>query len=95
MVSVAVSLKVESGRIVHARIAIGGVGAVPQRAERLENGLTGERPDEAVLAEAMSSLNDVECIGDIHASVQYRRHLLTALTRRAINRAALQAVGES
>ena len=95
VVSVAVSLKVESDRIVHARIAIGGAGAVPQRAEGLENGLTGERPDGAGLEEAMSLLQDVECLGDIHASEQYRRHLLTALTRRAITRAALQAVGES
>ena len=95
VVSVAVNLKVDSGRIVYARIAIGGVGAVPQRAESLENGLTGQRPDEAVLAEALNSLDDVECIGDIHASAEYRRHLLISLTRRAITRAALQAIGES
>lgn len=95
VVSVAVSLKVESGRIVHVRIAIGGAGAVPQRAERLEDELTGQRPDEAVLEESMNSLDDVECIGDIHASAEYRRHLLTSLTRRAIIRAALQAIGES
>ena len=94
MISVAVSLKVDSGLIVYARIAIGGAGAVPQRAESLEKGLIGQRPDEDALAEAMNSLDDVECIGDIHASAEYRRHLLISLTRRAITRAALQTVGE-
>ena len=95
VVSVAVSLRVEADRIVHARIAIGGAGTVPQRAEGVESGLAGERPDETVLERAIHSLDGVECIADIHASAEYRRHLLTSLTRRALTRAAKQAVGES
>lgn len=95
VVSVAVSLRVEADRIVHARIAIGGAGAVAQRAEGVENRLTGERVVDAVLEEAMRSFDDVECMTDIHASAEYRRHLLTALTHRAVTRAAREAVGES
>jgi len=95
VVNVAVSLVIEADRIVHARVAVGGAGSVAQRAERVESALTGERPDEAVLDEAVRLSDDVECIADIHATVEYRRHLLTVLTRRAITRAAEQAVSES
>ncbi len=95
VVSVAVSLAVEAGRVVHARVAVGGAGSVPQHAELVANRLMGERPEGSVLDEAVRLSADVECITDIHASAEYRRHLLAVLTRRAVARAAQRAAGAS
>jgi len=55
----------------------------------------GAQPEKAVIDGAVQLTDDVECIADIHASADYRRHLLTGLTRRAVARAARQALGES
>ena len=95
VVNVAVSLSIEGGLIVDSRVAIGGAGSVPQRAGQIERGLTGARPDEARFDEAVRLTDDVECIADIHASADYRRHLLSVLARRAVSRAARQALDAS
>lgn len=95
VVSVAVCLAIEAGRVVHVRVAVGGAGSVPQRAELVENRLMGERPEGSVLDEAVRLWADVECLADIYASVEYRRHLLAVLTRRAVVRSAQQAADAS
>ena len=67
----------------------------PQRAKLLEDALVGERPENSVLDEAVRLSTDIECIADVHASEEYRRHLFYVLARQALTRAARQAVSES
>lgn len=95
VVGVAVSVGIRAGRMVHARVAVGGAGSVPRRAEHAEASLLGERAEAAVLDAAVRGLDELECIGDVHASADYRRHLLGVLTRRAITRAVGRAVDAS
>ena len=52
MVSAAVALEMDGGRIRQARIALGGVGTKPWRVPRIEAALTGARLDPAVLRRA-------------------------------------------
>ena len=52
MVSVAVGLKLEGGKIKAARIALGGVAHVPWRVPAAEEYLTGKAPTDAHFAEA-------------------------------------------
>jgi len=72
-----------------ARLATAGVGPTPLRLRAVEHmleqhGLT-ERSIEAV-AERAAELVDPS--NDLHASAEYRRHLIRVLTRRALRQAA-------
>src|SRR5213596_3784970 len=52
VVSAAVALEMDGGRIRQARVALGGVGTKPWRVPRIEAALTGARLDPAVLRRA-------------------------------------------
>lgn len=95
MVCVAACITIEAGTVVHARVAVGGAGSVPQRCELVENRLMGELPEGSVLDEAVRLSAEAECIDGIHATVEYRRHLLAVLTRRAVAQAAQRAASAS
>jgi xanthine dehydrogenase YagS FAD-binding subunit len=55
VVSAAAALKLESGRITAARIALGGVAAKPWRAHSAETALSGAAPGDAAFREAAES----------------------------------------
>lgn len=81
--------KVESGRIVDARIGVGGVVARPIRLQVVENALVGRAPDASAFAQAAEIAREsVDPMEDIHATSAYRRDLMRATTRRALEKAA-------
>ncbi|MCY0901248.1 MAG: xanthine dehydrogenase family protein subunit M, partial [Firmicutes bacterium] len=76
------------GRIAHARIGVNGAGYCAYRATEVERRLLERKPDETVIAHAAEAAADgADLADDLFASADYRRHLATVLTRRALTRA--------
>jgi xanthine dehydrogenase small subunit len=72
-VCAAVALRVEAGRITHARVAFGGVAATPKRAALTESALLGKPWNEATARAAMAALDqDFTPLTDMRASAGYR-----------------------
>ena len=85
LVGAAVSVTVDSeGRCADARIVLLSVGETAVEASGAAAILRGHRIDAALAAEAAH----IDPPSDIHASVEYRRHLTKVLTRRALEEAA-------
>ena len=84
LVSVAAALRMEEGRIVEARIALGGVAHKPWRVPTAESLLHGERPGDNVFAAAAAALLE-------GAVGQGDNDFKIDLARRAIRRALAQA----
>jgi aerobic carbon-monoxide dehydrogenase medium subunit len=93
---VAAVVKVEDGKCAEARIVVGGVTGMPERADEAANAIIGMSPvDEAALATAATKVPDAlaGAVGDTYASGEYRVHLATVLARRAMAAALRQAAG--
>jgi carbon-monoxide dehydrogenase medium subunit len=87
LVNVAAYLSLESpeGAIVSARVVLGAVAPVPMRATSAEKILRGQEPSEKLFAEAAeAAAGDSKPIDDFRGSAQYRRAMVTVLTRRAL-----------
>ena len=84
----AVAVEASNGRIESARIALGGVSDRPVRAPEAEQALEGQAADKRTfrVAAEVAAL-EIDAIGDIHGSAEYRRDLVRALTRRALEQA--------
>jgi xanthine dehydrogenase small subunit len=73
-VCVAVALRRQGGRITQARIGVGGMAAVPSRAQRTEAALEGQPWSLATLQAAANQLRDeFTPLSDMRASAAYRR----------------------
>ena len=83
-----VALRLDGGRIVDARIGLGGIASTPVLAPEAVAVLIGQTPSEALWTEA-GAVAAAACDppGDIHGSGEYRRHLVTAMLRRALRQA--------
>ena len=76
-------LRMEDGRIDQARVAFGGMAAIPQRAGRCEDALAGADWSEETVRSAMAALDeDFQPIDDMRASAEYRRTVARNLLRR-------------
>ena len=95
LVGVAVTLTIdEAGVCTAGAIALTGVGPTPVVAREAARALVGARLAPAAFEEAGSRVAaGVEPDGDLHASSEYRKHLASVLTRRALARAAERAGG--
>lgn len=82
-----------SGSVASARIALFSVHDRSVLATKAAGALVGAKPsDEAIRAAARAAArHDAEPSPDIHASAEYRRHLVEILTRRVVRRAADRA----
>jgi carbon-monoxide dehydrogenase medium subunit len=81
--------RVEDGKITEPRVAIGGVEPNPRRIPEAERALAGAAPgDEAFRAAAVAATAAVDPLEDITTSAEFRRDLVLAVTRRALERAA-------
>jgi carbon-monoxide dehydrogenase medium subunit len=84
----AVVVDQEDDRIKTARIALGGVSDRPVRASGAERALVGTSLTTELAAEAGEiAASEIEPIGDIHGSAEYRRDLIRVLTKRALQQA--------
>lgn len=85
---------VANGRVTDARIAIAGGGGGPMRATRAEQSLADRAIDDAALRDAMQAADaEIDPVGDLQASGEYRRHLIGVLVERALRGAWRRAHG--
>lgn len=85
LAAVATTLKVSDGAIDQVRIAMTGVGPAPRRAGVAESLLVGRRLDDKTASEAAAAVQeDASPETDLHASAEYRRHLVGILAERAL-----------
>lgn len=102
MVSAAVRLRIDDGRVDGARVAVGGLVDPPCRLSGVETELTGsgtvEAAREAAAAGTRSALEgDIDADrfrGDEHASAEYRRGILPTYVERAVADAIETAPGD-
>jgi aerobic carbon-monoxide dehydrogenase medium subunit len=84
-----VTFRIESGTIVEPRIGIGGAEPNPRRIPQAEAALAGKPADAAAFRAAAEIAADVvEPMEDVQADATYRRDLVRAMTRRALEHAA-------
>ncbi|MBI3961091.1 MAG: xanthine dehydrogenase family protein subunit M [Chloroflexi bacterium] len=81
------------GSVAATRLVYLSVGDYPTEAFQSEAALIGEQPTpEALRAAAeIAASQDIDPIGDIHASADYRRHLARVLAERVLARALERA----
>src|SRR5580693_2543942 len=84
-------LRFEDGRIVEARIGLGGATDRPLRIAAAEALLTGTDGGPGIVREAGNiAAETIDPLEDIHASAEYRRDLVRAMVGRALNQASTQ-----
>ena len=84
-----VAYRIEDGAIVQPRVALGGIEPAPRRIAEAEAVLAGKPAEIAVFRQAAEGAADVvDPLEDIQASAEYRRDLVRAVARRAMERAA-------
>ena len=89
IVAVAATVRVEGGTIAEARIGLTNMGSTPLRATTVEQALVGKpATDEAVRAACAAAADGTNPPSDLNGDSDYRRHLATVLTRRAVLAAA-------
>jgi xanthine dehydrogenase small subunit len=82
-VCAAFALRVDGGFVASARIAFGGMAAIPARARRTEAVLVGHPWNAATVERAVAALaQDYEPISDLRASADYRLRAAGNLLRR-------------
>lgn len=89
-VSVAAAVTTTSdGSCTHARIALGGVGPVPLRAQDAEHSLIGRRLDDGAIREAAAlAAAATEPFDDLRGSAEYKRAMAGVWTARALREVA-------
>jgi carbon-monoxide dehydrogenase medium subunit len=81
--------RLDGGKIVEPRVAVGGVEPNPRRIPEAERALAGAAPgDTAFRAAADAAMAAVDAMEDAMTSAEFRRDLVLAVTRRALERAA-------
>jgi carbon-monoxide dehydrogenase medium subunit len=94
LAAVSVLLTAHGDHCAEARIAMTGVGETALRAGAAEALLQGRSLDlETIQAAAVAARDAAEPTTDLHASADYRRHLVEVLTRRALGDAWRRAGG--
>ena len=86
--------RVEGGAIVDPRIAVGGAEPHARRIGEAERALAGQAPGpSAFAAAAEAAAQAIDPMEDVNNTAQYRRDLVRAMTRRALERAARDDAG--
>ncbi len=81
--------RLDGGRSAEPRLALGGVEVNPRRIAEAERALDGAAPgDNAFRAAAQAAMAAVDPMEDIINSAEFRRDLVLAVARRALERAA-------
>jgi len=81
--------RLKDGAITEARLGVGGAEARPRRIAEAEAALNGRAPSPEVFeAAATAAAAAIDPLEDINTNAEYRRDLIHAMTRRALERAA-------
>ena len=89
MVGVAVAVRRDNGGVSGARVALTNMGPTPVRASAVEEALVGGPATAAAYVEAAGRAGEgTRPTDDLSASAEYRTHLATVLTARAVAAAA-------
>ncbi len=81
-----------AGKCTDARISMAGVGATALRAPAAEALLKGKAPDAALFKQVAQKASEAsDPSNDVHASADFRRHLVDELTQRALKDAVERA----
>jgi carbon-monoxide dehydrogenase medium subunit len=81
--------RVDGGKMVEPRVAVGGAEPNPRRIAQAEAALAGAAPgDKAFRAAAQAAMTAVDAMEDATTTAEFRRDLVLAVTRRALERAA-------
>lgn len=93
VVGVAALVGVKGGKCADVRIAIGGATAVAVRAKAAERALTGKPATVENIERAAEAVGEAlkEPLGDSYASGEFRVHLATVMTKRALTQVAGKA----
>ncbi len=89
IVAVGATVRMDGGTIAEARIGLTNMGSTPLRARAVEDALVGQPATEDAVGEAaQSAAEGTNPPSDLNGDADYRRHLATVLTRRAVLAAA-------
>jgi len=89
IVAVAATVRAEGGTIAEAAIGLTNMGSTPLRASAVEQALVGQpATEDAVRQAAQAAADGTTPPSDLNGDADYRRHLATVLTRRAVLAAA-------
>jgi carbon-monoxide dehydrogenase medium subunit len=81
--------RLKDGVMVDVRLGVGGAEARPRRIAEAEAALNGRKPQADVIeAAATAAAATIDPLEDVNTSAEYRRDLVRAMTRRALERAA-------
>jgi carbon-monoxide dehydrogenase medium subunit len=81
--------RLKDGVMVEPRVGVGGAEGRPRRIAEAEAALAGQKPGaEAFRAAGEAAAAAVDPLEDVHADAEFRRDLVRAVTRRALERAA-------
>lgn len=88
IVGVGAAVRMDSGSIAEARIGLANVGGTPMRASATEQALVGASSMAEIEAACAQAADGLEPFADEDADVEFRKHLVRVLTKRAVARAA-------
>jgi CO/xanthine dehydrogenase FAD-binding subunit len=95
MAAVCAAVTLKDGKCAGARISMAGVGPKALRAPTAEKALAGQKIGDDLLKKAATAARgDADPTNDVHASADFRRHLVEVLTERAL-RAACERAGRA
>ena len=84
IVGVGAAVRMDSGSIAEARIGLANVGGTPMRATATEQALVGASSMAEIEAACAQAADGLEPFADEDADVEFRKHLVTVLTKRAV-----------
>ena len=89
IVAVAATVRAEGGTISEAKVGLTNMGSTPLRARAVEQALAGQpATEDAVRTAAAQAAEGTNPPSDLNGDADYRRHVATVFTRRAVLAAA-------
>lgn len=84
-----ISYRLQAGKITDARVGVGGAEACPRRIADAEAALNGQAPGDTIFrAAAEAAAKAIEPLEDHQTNAEYRRDLVRAVVRRALEMAS-------
>ena len=89
LASALVTYRLQGGKITDARVGIGGAESSPRRMTEAEAALNGQAPGDKIFrAAAEAAASAIEPLEDHQTNAEYRRDLVRAVVRRALEHSA-------